>query len=205
MEYPQIRLSLACLPPNAVMTQPTLLELAKQGNPKAISALLNQQLKDRGIRTRVAIKEGCLHVLLHAEHQVPDPEQMVDLVRANLLDLDADTIFRAIVYGRQTGEEKPAWSQVLVSTGEDFQLACADNTDPELASQDIQSGDLSAAKWASRSFHPWRLSLIGILSIVALGLAYFIWYSQSDRPSPPTPARGSQQLDVKTSKRSFYG
>lgn len=197
MEYPRIRLSLACPPPNAVMTQPTLLELAKQGNPKAISALLNQQLKDRQIRTRVAIKEGCLHVLLHAEHHVPDPEQMVDVVRANLLNLDADTIFRAIVYGRQTGEEKPAWRQVLISTGEDFQLASPDNTDPELASGNLKSGDFSSAKWASRSLHPCRLSLIGITLMMALGLAYFFWYSQHDRPSPPTPTQGSLELGIK--------
>jgi hypothetical protein len=178
------------------MTQPTLLELAKQGNPKAISALLNQQLKDRGIRSRVAIKEGCLHVLLHAEKHVPDRDAMVDLVRDNLINLDADTIFRAIVYGKQTGEEKPDWSQVLISTGKDFEWVSSSNTDQELEPEDLQSGEMSPTPWVSSQFNPWRVGIIGVVFALGLGIAYFLWYSQQNRQNSGSPDQGRIGLGV---------
>ncbi len=95
------------------MTQPSLLELAKQGNSKAISALLNQQLKEQGIRSRVTLKDGCLHVLLQSPTQAPNRFAMVNFVRVKIVNLESAMIERAIVYGRKAGEEKPAWSQEL--------------------------------------------------------------------------------------------
>jgi hypothetical protein len=180
------------------MTQPTLLELAKQGNPKAISALLNQQLKDRGIRSRVALKEGCLHVVLHAQQQIPDREAMVEVVRINLLKIEADTIFRAIVYGKQTGEEKPAWSQLLISTGGDFERVSFSNTDRELEPEDLQSGDMSPLQWMSGQIDPLRVSILGVLLVLGLGVAYFLWYSQQNRPNSQPPHRSSIDLELKT-------
>jgi hypothetical protein len=178
------------------MNQPTLLELAKQGNPKAISALLNQQLKARGIRSRVALKDGCLHVLLHAQQYVPDRELMVDLVRANLLNLNADTIFRAIVYGRQTEEEKPDWSQMLISTGDDFEQVFSSTLDPAMEPEDLQSGEMSPASWRSNSINPWRVGVIGAALVLGLGVAYFLWHSQQNRQHSQPPAQGRIGLGV---------
>ena len=36
---------------------PTALELAKQGNPKAIAALMNRSLQAKGITVKVAVKK----------------------------------------------------------------------------------------------------------------------------------------------------
>lgn len=175
---------------------PTLLELAKQGNPKAISALLNQQLKDRGIRSRVALQEGCLHVLLHAEKHVPEHDAMVDLVRDNLINLDADTIFRAIIYGKQTGEEKPDWSQVLISTGNDFERVSSSNTDQELEPENLQSGEMSPTQWVSSPFNPLRVGIIGLVLALGLGIAYFLWYSQHNRQNSEPLDQGRIELGV---------
>ncbi|HIK51900.1 MAG TPA: hypothetical protein IGS17_13395 [Oscillatoriales cyanobacterium M59_W2019_021] len=177
------------------MTQPSLLELAQQGNPKAISAMLNQQLKDRSIRSRVALKEGCLHVLLHAEQFVPDRETTIELVRATLLKLDVNTIFKAIVYGRQTAEDKPAWSEVLISTGEDFECISSTNTHREIEPDDLQSGDISTAPWMEKKLNSLHLSLFGMVFVLALGMAYFLWNDRRDRQSP-SPERGDLELDV---------
>lgn len=183
------------------MTQPSLLELAQQGNPKAISALLNQQLKDRGIRSRVALKEGCLHVLLHAEQSVPDRETMVELVRAYLLKLDVNTIFKAIVYGRQTAEDKPAWSEILISTGEDFERISSANPDREIEPDDLQSGDISSAPWMDGKLNSLHLTLFGVLFVLALGMAYFLWNAHRDRQSP-SPDRGYLESDVDLARAS---
>ncbi|MGB3240937.1 MAG: hypothetical protein WBB29_21805 [Geitlerinemataceae cyanobacterium] len=173
------------------MTQPNLLELAQQGDPKAISALLNQQLQAQGIRSRVALKEGCLHVLLHAEHYVPDREAMIDFVRVNLLYIDADLIFRAIVYGRQTGEEKPDWTQMLVSTGEDFERVASSNLDPQLEPESLQSGDLSTSVSNSNPVAPWRVGIITAAVVLGLAVAYFLWHSHTHRQNS-VPSRESR-------------
>jgi hypothetical protein len=53
------------------MTQPDLLALAKQGNPKAIAALLNRSLQAKGITAKAKLKEnGYLQVMLESS-QIP--------------------------------------------------------------------------------------------------------------------------------------
>ena len=47
-------------------TQPNLLELAKQGNPKAIATLMNRQLQPKSITAKAALKEGCLQIMLES-------------------------------------------------------------------------------------------------------------------------------------------
>ncbi|MEG4036193.1 hypothetical protein QUA03_20450 [Microcoleus sp. S36b_A4] len=42
------------------MTQPNILELAKQGDAKAIALLLNRQLQAKGITAAASLKDGCL-------------------------------------------------------------------------------------------------------------------------------------------------
>jgi hypothetical protein len=93
------------------MATPTLLELAQQGDPQAIAALLNRQLQPQGITAKVAVRQGCLHVLLESAQQPPDRQACVNFVRTELTSLEPESIDRAKVYGRKTGEKEPAWSQ----------------------------------------------------------------------------------------------
>lgn len=53
------------------MAQTNILELAKQGDPKAIAALINRQLQPKGITAKVALKDNCLQTMLESA-QVPD-------------------------------------------------------------------------------------------------------------------------------------
>ena len=48
------------------MTQPNILELAKQGDAKAIALLLNRQLQAKGITAAASLKGGCLQVMLES-------------------------------------------------------------------------------------------------------------------------------------------
>ena len=91
-------------------TQPNLLELAKQGNAKAIAALMNRQLQPKGITAKAALKDGCLQIMLESA-QLSNQQALVAFIRKGITSLGTAPIERVKVYGRQTGEEIPAWSQ----------------------------------------------------------------------------------------------
>ena len=95
---------------NSPGTQPNLLKLAKQGNPKAIAALMNRQLHTKGITAKTQVKNGCLQIMLESA-QVPKEQAMVAFVHKGMMSLGAKSIQSVRVYGRQTGEEFPAWTQ----------------------------------------------------------------------------------------------
>ncbi|MEH2011332.1 DUF4429 domain-containing protein [Nostoc sp.] len=92
------------------MTQANLLELAKQGDAQAIASLMNRQLQPKGITVKAALKDACLQVMLESA-QVPNQQALVAFVRKGIVGLGAASIKRVKIYGRQTGEEFPAWNQ----------------------------------------------------------------------------------------------
>jgi hypothetical protein len=99
------------------MTEQNLLKLAKQGNPKAIAAMLNQSLKSKNITAKVNLKDDCLHVLLESA-QLPKQQTLVSFIRKGLIQLEAESIKTVKVYGRQTGEEFPAWNETFEMVSE---------------------------------------------------------------------------------------
>jgi hypothetical protein len=99
------------------MTQPNLLELAKQGNARAIATLMNRQLQAKRITAKASLKEGCLKVMLESQ-QVPPQEASVTFVRYGLTNLKPASIQKVEVYGRKTGENNPAWSEEFELTKE---------------------------------------------------------------------------------------
>lgn len=72
---------------------------------------MNRQLQPKGITAKeVALKDSCLQIMLESA-QLPDQQTLVAWVHKSITDLGANSIERIRVYGRQTGEEFPAWSQ----------------------------------------------------------------------------------------------
>lgn len=61
------------------MAQQNDLELAKQGNPHAIAALMNRQLQPKGITAKATLKDGCLQIMLEST-QVPDQQALVSFM-----------------------------------------------------------------------------------------------------------------------------
>ena len=94
------------------MTEQNLLKLAKQGNPKAIAAMLNQSLQSKNITAKANLKDGCLNILLESA-QLPKQQNLVSFIRKGLIQLEAQSIKTVKVYGRQTGEESPAWNETF--------------------------------------------------------------------------------------------
>ncbi|MDJ0707753.1 MAG: hypothetical protein QNJ46_31140 [Leptolyngbyaceae cyanobacterium MO_188.B28] len=94
-------------------TQPSALDLAKQGNPRAIAALLNRSIQTHGIKALVRRKGDCLHIVLDAA-QVPKQQTMVRYISSNLAKLEMTSINTVKIYGRQLGQDFPAWNNALV-------------------------------------------------------------------------------------------
>jgi len=87
-----------------------MLQLAKQGDPKAIASLINRQLQPRGITTKASLKDGCLQIMLESA-SVPKQQVMVTGLRKLIASFDVESIQKVKVYGKQIGEEFPDWNE----------------------------------------------------------------------------------------------
>jgi len=92
------------------MAEPNTLKLAKQGNPKAIAAMINRSLRAKHIIAKVNRKDDCLQVLVESA-QIPNQKAMVSFIRQGLTKLGVETIKTVQVYGRQKGQDSFAWNQ----------------------------------------------------------------------------------------------
>jgi hypothetical protein len=94
------------------MTQPHLLELAKQGDPQAIATLINATLEPQGVTAETFVEVDCLHVFLNAARPL-NAQTLVAFVRRGILRLEVSSIQRVQVYGQRLGEEKPHWVETF--------------------------------------------------------------------------------------------
>lgn len=92
------------------MTQSNTLELAKQGDVKAIAFLLNRQLQPKGITATVSRQDSCLYVMLEAA-QVPNQKVLAEWIHKSIIRLGVASLEQINIYGRQTGVKIPAWNQ----------------------------------------------------------------------------------------------
>ncbi|MEH2346767.1 MAG: hypothetical protein V7K55_01965 [Nostoc sp.] len=92
------------------MTQPNILELAKQGDVEAIASLMNRHLHPKGIAAKVAFQDAWLEVTLESA-QVPNQQILVAFIRKGLTGLGAASIESVKIYGQQTGKKFPAWTK----------------------------------------------------------------------------------------------
>jgi hypothetical protein len=123
------------------MTQPNILELAKQGDAKAIALLLNRQLQPKGITAAASLKDGCLQVMLEAT-EAPSQQALAAWVSKSIAGLGAASIEKVKVYGRQTGAKVPAWSQEFELAGQ--KLPVTDLTEGRASSsENTESNQLS--------------------------------------------------------------
>lgn len=128
------------------MTQPNLSKLAKQGNPKAIAALINRSLKPKGITAKADLEEnGCLQVILESS-QVP-PRSLVRIIRQGLISLEIESIQRVKIYGRQLTQEMPDWH-------EEFELATpTHSTLSEVSPSSTQAENIADTLTSSPNSH----------------------------------------------------
>ncbi|AFY34177.1 hypothetical protein [Calothrix sp. PCC 7507] len=94
------------------MTQPNILELAKQGDTTAINTLVNEWLNLPSITAKTTLKQDCLQIMLESQ-EVPEQQSLVPLIHNGLISLNIESIKKVKIYGRETGEDFPDWQQEL--------------------------------------------------------------------------------------------
>ncbi|MCU0525981.1 MAG: PrsW family glutamic-type intramembrane protease [Elainella sp. Prado103] len=94
------------------MVQSDVLKLAKQGDPIAISRLLNRNLNPRGITVKVLLRDQCLKILLASDRPL-DQKAFVQLIQQQIDPLELHTILTIKIYSQRMSEAVPDWSQEL--------------------------------------------------------------------------------------------
>jgi hypothetical protein len=94
------------------MTQPNILELAKEGNTQAIASTINYLLQHKYITAKVALKDVCLHVILESA-QIPEKEVSVEFIRKLMINLQVKSIKSVKIYGKESGDKSVAWIDYL--------------------------------------------------------------------------------------------
>lgn len=133
------------------MTQQNLLELAKQGDARAIAILMNSQLNSQGMKAKVSITNNCLMVI--AESINPDSTQppsntfIVNFVRKGIIALNSKAINRVVVWGKVPGNKAPAWREDFKLSQPDITNAIVEPTNNFKAQQtNIQPKDVASPK-----------------------------------------------------------
>ncbi|MBE9118609.1 hypothetical protein IQ249_22220 [Lusitaniella coriacea LEGE 07157] len=131
------------------MTPKNLRDAAKQGDASAIASLLNKSLQSQGIATKASLKDKYLQVMLEAS-AVPEQATLVQRIRKGLTRLESEAIERVKVYGKQAGEDFPAWE-------EEFELAV-----------ESESSETNAiAETETREESSWFGSIFGTVGDIA--------------------------------------
>lgn len=92
------------------MEQSNLLELAKQGEPNAIAALMNAVLKPKGITAQARFEQEVLCIALESPKPL-NQDTLVTFIRKGLLELGNQSIQTVRAQGKRTGEKDFTWTK----------------------------------------------------------------------------------------------
>ena len=94
------------------MSQQDILNLAKEGDARAIAFLIGQALESFGVTAKASRENDSLHLLLEAE-QLPAEEACLRVAVKGLQRLQPNNVYSLTVYGRRVGQQLPAWTQTV--------------------------------------------------------------------------------------------
>jgi len=100
--------------PKEKPNQYQLVEMAKQGKPRAIALLINQLLQPKGITATAGFKDGWLHIILESA-ELPNQETTATYIHKKLCTLKSQDLTRVKIHGRQIGNKTVAWTQEFVN------------------------------------------------------------------------------------------
>lgn len=94
------------------MSQQDILNLAKEGDARAIAFLIGQALQSFGVTAKASLENDSLHLLLEAA-QLPAEEACLRVAIKGLQRLQPNNIYSVTIYGRRDGQQLPAWTQTV--------------------------------------------------------------------------------------------
>lgn len=89
-----------------------VLKLAKQGNPKAISILINCQLQPKGITAKVSKDENGLSIFLEGKGKL-DKEDLTTFIQAGLEKLKVENLEKFRICKKDSRNERYEWQVFL--------------------------------------------------------------------------------------------
>jgi hypothetical protein len=90
------------------MSQSEILELAKNGDPQAISVVINKSLAPKGISAKTSLSGGCLTIVLESEKAVSEAP-IVEFIKSGISRLAPENITRIIIRSRMVGKSTDSW------------------------------------------------------------------------------------------------
>jgi hypothetical protein len=88
------------------------MDLAKQGDPQAIAALINRSLTSKGIHATASLAEDCLTISLQA-NQIPNQKAVVAIIQRGMLILQVEQIKRLKILTYRSDNNYLAWQHEL--------------------------------------------------------------------------------------------
>jgi hypothetical protein len=85
-----------------------LISQAQQGNPKALSDLLNRALESKQIKIKAKLVQQ--HLTIFAEGtEIPNQQSLIGIIKRGIKDLGIDTLVSVKVYGKKTNSPNDGW------------------------------------------------------------------------------------------------
>ncbi|PZV17572.1 MAG: hypothetical protein DCF22_03430 [Leptolyngbya sp.] len=170
-----------------MVTQSQLLNLAKQGNPQAIAALMNSVLEPKGVTTTAQLTDDYLLIMVQSE-KLLNQAAIVSFIRSGIGSLAAASIRKVKVSAQKIGGS-PLWT-------EEFQLVNSAPHEPILTSDLASSQALkSPSHQATTSTSAWAQRIIQQVSSSALATQFF---SKVGSTIPKLPSAGNRSLRMPT-------
>ncbi len=95
------------------MAQLSVMDLAKQGDPQAIAALINRSLASKGIHAEAQLEADCLNISLKAA-QTPNQKAVVAIIHRGMMILQVDQIKRVKIFTYRSDNNYLAWQYELI-------------------------------------------------------------------------------------------
>ncbi|MDE5112424.1 MAG: hypothetical protein O4753_14635, partial [Trichodesmium sp. St7_bin2_1] len=74
------------------MTSKNLRELAKQGDPKVISSIINHSLQKKGINVQVTKDNDSFEIILESDEVSNQQASLVEFIRTGIVKLGVESI-----------------------------------------------------------------------------------------------------------------
>lgn len=153
-----------------------IISQAQQGNPKALSDLLNRALSSKSIKTRAKLAQSRLTIFAEGD-ELPNQQSLVGVIKRGISDLGVDCLISIKVYGKKANTLDEGWVDDIFLKDDPNQgklLASIGNSKsagvdwPQLRKQVIQVSQNGLIR--GRKLVTNKRFIIGVIAFVLLAL-----------------------------------
>ena len=166
------------------MIEYKFVELAKQGNSKAIATLLNGKLHPQGINAKANVVNGWLHILLEAD-ELPDILPTINMVQNQLIELAPEPIKRVKLLVKRYSDDYAKWGQEFdleLSSLSSLNLPKFSDDEPTEFEPETEINRIKNQGWNNLKISQITLGIVVVIVFIAL-LVFIgkIWVKRSSQ------------------------